>query len=155
MSANEKWMRHAIDLARRARETGEVPVGAVVVRDDEIIGRGCNQPIARADPAAHAEILALRDAARRMGNYRLPGCRLFVTLEPCLMCAGAMVHARIAELVYGAADGKTGAVGTRARALDLDFHNHRTRVTAGVLAAECGEILLDFFRDKRAAARPL
>ena len=153
MNTNEQWMRHALAMARRAREAGEVPVGAVVIRDEEIIGRGYNQSIARADPAAHAEILALRDAARRMANYRLPGCRLFVTLEPCLMCAGAIVHARIAELVYGAADEKTGAADTRIRAFELDFHNHRVAVTAGVSAAECGGILSDFFRDKRATGR--
>ena len=152
MDEDEKWMRHAIGEARRARDRGEVPVGAVVVRDGVIVGRGHNRPISRHDPTAHAEIIALRAAAARLGNYRLVGCRLYVTLEPCLMCAGAMTHARIASLVYGAADAKTGAVTSRMRALACGFHNHRVAVTAGVLAAECGEMLSDFFRAKRAGA---
>ena len=151
---NEKWMRRALELARRARELGEVPVGAVVVKGGEVVGQGYNRPIADSDPTAHAEVLALRDAARRLGNYRLPGCRLIVTLEPCLMCAGAITHARIAELVYGAADGKTGAIHSRAQALEMGFHNHRARVVAGVLAAECAELLTGFFRARRAGGQP-
>ena len=143
-------MRVALEQARAAQAAGEVPVGAVVVKDGEIIGAGFNAPISRHDPSAHAEITALRDAARRLGNYRLPGCTLYVTLEPCAMCVGAMFHARIARLVYGAADPKTGACGS---VLDLFAEprlNHHATVTAGVLAEECGAPLRQFFAAKRA-----
>jgi tRNA(adenine34) deaminase len=142
-------MRVALEQARAAQAAGEVPVGAVVVKDGEIIGAGFNAPISRHDPSAHAEITALRDAARRLGNYRLPGCTLYVTLEPCAMCVGAMFHARIARLVYGAADPKTGACGS---VLDLFAEprlNHHATVTAGVLAEKCGAPLRQFFAAKR------
>lgn len=151
-------MREALTLARAAWDAGEVPVGAVVVREGEIIGRGFNRPISGHDPSAHAEIQALRDAAARLGNYRLPGCELFVTLEPCAMCAGAIMHARIARVIYGARDPKTGAHGS---VLDLFAEprlNFHTTVTGGVLADDCGQMLSDFFAQRRreaAAARPL
>ncbi len=155
---DERWMREALQLARAAMQAGEVPVGAVVVKDGAVIGRGSNAPVARHDPTAHAEVIALRAAAQQLGNYRLDGCTLYVTLEPCTMCAGAMLHARLARVVYGAADPKTGVAGSL---LDLFAHsrlNHQTRVSAGVLAGECGALLHDFFRARRVdrrAAHPL
>ncbi len=142
-------MRRALALARRAEAAGEVPVGAVVVRGGEVLGEGWNRPIARRDPTAHAEIVALRAAAAAAGNYRLPGATLYVTLEPCLMCAGALVHARLSRLVYGAQDPKTGAAGSRLDAFALPFLNHRVEVTGGVLAAECGSLLKAFFAARR------
>ncbi len=129
---------------------GEVPVGAVVVKDGEIIGRGFNAPISRHDPSAHAEIQALRDAAERVGNYRLVDCELFVTLEPCLMCAGAMMHARISRVVYGASDFKTGACGSVLDVFAEQRLNHHTAVQGGVLAAECSALLSNFFAQRRA-----
>ncbi len=157
------YMRAALELARLAEAAGEVPVGAVVVKDGEIIGRGYNAPISRHDPSAHAEMLALRDAAQHIGNYRLVGCELFVTLEPCLMCAGAIMHARIARVVYGASDLKTGACGSVLNAFgDLAALNttacshqpvrlnHHAEVSGGVLAAECGLMLSNFFTMRRA-----
>ncbi len=129
---------------------GEVPVGAVVVKDGEIIGRGFNAPISRHDPSAHAEIQALRDAAERVGNYRLVDCELFVTLEPCLMCAGAMMHARISRVVYGASDFKTGACGSVLDVFAEQRLNHHTAVQGGVLAAECSAMLSNFFAQRRA-----
>ncbi|MEJ8566607.1 tRNA adenosine(34) deaminase TadA [Elongatibacter sediminis] len=144
------WMRQALDLARRAEAQGEVPVGAVMVREGQVVGRGWNQTITLNDPSAHAEILALRDAGRRLGNYRLPGCKLYVTLEPCCMCAGAMIHARLARVVYGAADPKTGAAGGRFQVLGDPAHNHRITVEGGCLAEPCGQLLKSFFRDRRA-----
>jgi tRNA(adenine34) deaminase len=146
----EQYMREALALACRAEELGEVPVGAVVVRDGEILGRGYNQPLGSGDPTAHAEIVALREAARAAGNYRLPGAELFVTLEPCLMCAGACLHARIRTLVFGARDPKTGAVRSLFRALDDPRHNHRIEVVEGVLAEECGRKVQAFFQKRRA-----
>ncbi len=143
-------MRHALALAEQAQAAGEVPVGAVVVKDGEIIGRGFNAPISRHDPSAHAEIQALRDAAERIGNYRLVDCELFVTLEPCLMCAGAMMHARIARLVYGASDLKTGAVGSVLNVFAEQRLNHHTQVQGGVLAEECSAMLSNFFVQRRA-----
>src|ERR1035437_8265011 len=143
-------MRAALEQARVAQIAGEVPVGALVVKDGEIIGSGFNAPISRHDPAAHAEILALRDAANRLGNYRLPDCELYVTLEPCAMCVGAMLHARIARLVYGAADPKTGACGSVIDLISESILNHHMSVTAGVMADECGALLRDFFAAKRA-----
>lgn len=143
------YMRLALGLASQAQAAGEVPVGAVVVKDGEIIGRGYNAPISRHDPSAHAEMLALRDAAQHIGNYRLTGCELFVTLEPCLMCAGAIMHARIARLVYGANDPKTGACGSVLDAFSESRLNHHTGVVAGVLADECGLKLSDFFALRR------
>ena len=145
-----EYMNQALQLAGMALEAGEVPVGAVVVRNGEIIGRGFNAPISRHDPSAHAEMMALRDAARRLGNYRLVGCELFVTLEPCLMCAGAIMHARIARLVYGAGDPKTGACGSVVDAFAEPRLNHHTEVAGGVLAGECGALLSNFFALRRA-----
>jgi len=146
---DEFFMRHALTLAREAWDAGEVPVGAVVVKDGEIVGRGFNAPISRHDPTAHAEIMALRAAAERLGNYRLPGCSLYVTLEPCAMCMGAIFHARIARVVYGASDLKTGACGS---VIDLPADarlNHHAEVTGGILAGECGGLLSGFFAQRR------
>jgi tRNA(Arg) A34 adenosine deaminase TadA len=142
-------MREALELARIAGARGEVPVGALVVRDGEVIGRGSNAPISSADPTAHAEIAALRDAARAAGNYRLGGCTLYVTLEPCAMCAGAIMHARIARLVYGAADPKTGACGSVVDLFAEPRLNHHAEVSRGVLAAEAARLLSDFFASRR------
>ncbi|MDO8596669.1 MAG: tRNA adenosine(34) deaminase TadA [Sulfuricaulis sp.] len=146
---DEAYMRRALELARHAEDAGEVPVGALVVLNDEIIGEGWNQPIVTHDPTAHAEIVALRAAAVRMRNYRLPDAVLYVTLEPCAMCAGAMVHARIARVVYGAADPKSGAAGSVFNLLESSTLNHRAQVTRGVLAEECGEMLRKFFEARR------
>ncbi|MGA8864036.1 MAG: tRNA adenosine(34) deaminase TadA [Gallionella sp.] len=148
--ADEDYMRHALELARRAEAAGEVPVGALVVRDGVIIGRGYNSPISRHDPSAHAEMMALREAAQNTRNYRLVGCELFVTLEPCLMCAGAIMHARIARLVYGASDPKTGACGSVVNAFAEPRLNHHTEIVGGVLAGECGSMLSNFFAMRRA-----
>jgi tRNA(adenine34) deaminase len=142
-------MREALRLAARAAEQGEVPVGAVLVMDGEIVGRGFNAPISAVDPAAHAEIRAIREAAVRLGNYRLEGSSLYVTLEPCAMCAGAIMHARIARLVYGAPDPKTGACGSVVDLFAERRLNHHAEVTGGVLAAEAGRILSDFFAARR------
>ena len=150
MVDDQTFMLAALEQARKAQAAGEVPVGAVVVKDGEIIGTGFNAPISRHDPAAHAEILALRDAANRLGNYRLPGCVLYVTLEPCAMCVGAMLHARIARLVYGAVDPKTGACGSVLDLISEPRLNHHATVTAGVMAEECGALLREFFAEKRA-----
>lgn len=147
-------MRQALALAGRAEQAGEVPVGAVVVCDNRVIGEGWNRPIGAHDPTAHAEVMALRDAGQRVGNYRLSGMRLYVTLEPCVMCAGAMVHARIATLIYGAPDPKGGAAGSVFDLLPSDHRfNHHTQVIGGVLAADCSDTLRRFFRRRRAAAR--
>ena len=142
-------MQQALTLARAAGDAGEVPVGAVVVQEGVVIGRGYNQPIAGHDPTAHAEIMALRDAAQSLGNYRLPGCELFVTLEPCAMCAGAMMHARIARVIFGAADTKTGACGGVVNLFAEGRLNHHAVVTGGVLADEAGQLLKDFFARRR------
>lgn len=144
-------MREAMALARQAWDAGEVPVGAVVVQDGAIVGRGYNAPISGHDPSAHAEIVALRDAAQRLGNYRLVGCTLYVTIEPCVMCAGAIMHARIARLVYGAADAKTGACGSVVDLFAEQRLNHHCAVEGGVLAAECGALLSEFFAERRKA----
>lgn len=150
MNADDaRWMREALDLAERASALGEVPVGAVVVRGGERLGEGFNRPIGRVDPTAHAEIEALRDAARRVGNYRLPGADLYVTVEPCLMCAGAMVHARIRRLVYGAPEPKSGAVASTVCGLAAAGHNHRVIVSQGVLADECAAVMKAFFAARR------
>lgn len=149
LSDDALWMRLAINQALLASETGEVPVGALVIKDGEIVGSGFNRNLAENDPTAHAEIVALRQAAARIGNHRLSGCTLVCTIEPCAMCAGAMVHARIARLVYGAADPKAGAAGS---ILDIVRHarlNHRVEVTAGVLAEDCSQLLKDFFTSRR------
>jgi len=143
-------MRHALLLAERAATQGEVPVGAVLVLDDEIIGEGWNRPISENDPSAHAEILALRDASRRLGNYRLPGSTLYVTLEPCPMCAGAIIQARVAQVLFGAVDPKGGACGSLFDLLPSDARfNHRADCTGGLLADACGELLRSFFRPRR------
>jgi len=145
-------MRQALEQARMAQAAGEVPVGAVVVRDGVVVGSGYNAPIGRQDPSAHAEIAALRAAAQYLGNYRLPGCILYVTLEPCAMCVGAMLHARIARLVYGAADPKTGACGTVVNLFGETRLNHHASLSAGILEEECSRVLRDFFAEKRARA---
>ncbi|WP_153146368.1 tRNA adenosine(34) deaminase TadA [Sphingopyxis sp.] len=143
------FMREAISLARAAECLGEVPVGAVVVKAGKIVGRGFNSPIGESDPTAHAEIAALRDAARNLGNYRLPGCELFVTLEPCAMCAGAILHSRIARVVYGARDPKTGVHGSVVDLFGVERLNHHTTVTGGILAEECSAVLTAFFAERR------
>jgi tRNA(adenine34) deaminase len=147
---DEDFMRVALGLAREAGAADEVPVGAVVVLDGEIIGRGFNQPILRRDPTAHAEIMALRDAADRAGNYRLPGSTLYVTLEPCVMCTGAIMHARVARVVYGARDPKTGAAGSVVDLYGESRLNHHADIEGGVLAEECGSLLSGFFAARRA-----
>lgn len=144
------WMGRALELAEYARHHGEVPVGAVLVMDGEELASGWNHPIGGADPTAHAEIHALRAAATQMNNYRLPGSTLYVTLEPCVMCVGAMVHARVDRLVYGADEPRTGAVASRFRLLEPGLHNHVVAVTGGVLAERSGEMLRMFFRERRA-----
>jgi tRNA(adenine34) deaminase len=146
----EGYMREALNLAGRAEQLGEVPVGAVVVREGKIIGRGHNQPVGSGDPTAHAEIVALREAARTVGSYRLPGAQIFVTLEPCLMCAGACLHARIQTLVFGARDPKTGAVRSLLEVLDDPRHNHRIEIVEGILGDDCGRKVRAFFRKRRA-----
>ena len=148
--SHDRFMQAALDEAGRALASGEVPVGAVVVIDERIIARGFNQPIAAVDPTAHAEIVALREAARQVGNYRLTDAVLYVTVEPCLMCVGALVHARVREVVFGAAEPRTGALISAVRGLELPGFNHRFDVTAGVLEEECRELIQGFFRNKRA-----
>ena len=149
----DAWMAAALEEARRARDAGEVPIGAVVVLDGVVVGRGSNQPIGSGDPTAHAEIVAIRDAARRIGNYRLTGAVLCVTIEPCLMCVGALVHARIATLVYGAAEARTGAVISTVRGAELPGHNHRVDVVGGVREAECRDLMQAFFKERRVSPR--
>jgi len=148
-SSPEMWMEEALRLAAKAQAAGEVPVGAVLVRDGSILGRGWNQVISTNDPTAHAEIIALREAAASLGNYRLTGCELYVTLEPCAMCAGAMVHARIGKLVIGADDPKAGAAGSVIDVFGSPAANHQIAVERGVLASRCMETLQAFFREKR------
>lgn len=142
-------MRLALDEARRARAEGEVPIGAVVALDSEVVGRGYNRPIGTGDPTAHAEIVAIRDAAGRLGNYRLTGATLCVTVEPCLMCVGALVHARIATLVYGTAEPRTGAVVSMVRGTELPGHNHHLDVVGGVMEGRCRDLIQEFFKDRR------
>ncbi len=151
-AADERWMGVALDLAREAERRGEVPVGAVVVRDGVVVGRGGNAPVTAHDPTAHAEIAALRDAARTLANYRLPGCELFVTLEPCAMCAGAIFHARIARVVFGAHDPKSGACGSVVDLFGETRLNHHAVVHGGVRAVECAALLSAFFAARRAGA---
>lgn len=143
------FMRQALDQAQSAWAQGEVPVGAVVVKDGQVVATGFNQPIGTHDPTAHAEIMALRTAATLLGNYRLPGCELYVTLEPCVMCAGAMMHARLARVVFGATDPKTGACGSIVNLFEQERLNHHTEVTGGVLAQQCSQLLKDFFAERR------
>ncbi len=144
-----QFMQVALDLAKQAAINGEVPVGAIVVSNGEIIGRGSNAPISLSDPSAHAEIQALRDAAKSLNNYRLIDCTLYVTLEPCVMCTGAIQHARIAKLVYGASDPKTGACGSVVNLMAEDKLNHHTEVLGGVMAKDCGALLSTFFKERR------
>ncbi len=147
---DQDYMNMALELARQGAEAGEVPVGALVVKDGEIIGRGYNAPISQHDPSGHAEIRAMRDAAQRIGNYRLVGCTLYVTLEPCAMCSGAIQHARIARLVFGATDPKTGACGSVVNLMAEPRLNHHTEVVQGVMAEACGSLLSAFFAARRA-----
>ena len=147
--SHELLMGLALDEARRARDAGEVPIGAIITLDDEVIGRGFNQPIGSRDPTAHAEIVAIREAARHIGNYRLMGATLVVTIEPCLMCVGALVHARIGTLVYGASEPRTGAVVSTVKGGELPGHNHRVDVRGGVREDECRTLMQEFFRAKR------
>jgi tRNA(adenine34) deaminase len=148
-SEDEQFMCMALEEAKRAGEEGEVPVGAVLVSGGKVIARGRNRPIAMSDPTAHAEVLALREAAAKVGNYRLPGCTLYVTIEPCAMCAGALLQARVGRLVFGAEDPKAGAVRSLYTLLEDERLNHRVEVTAGVLPQECREVLHRFFRERR------
>ncbi|MCQ4263921.1 tRNA adenosine(34) deaminase TadA [Stutzerimonas stutzeri] len=148
-SRDEHFMREALVLAAQGAALGEVPVGAVLVQDGQIIGRGYNCPISQRDPSAHAEMVAVRDAAQALQNYRLPGVTLYVTLEPCSMCAGLIVHSRIQRVVYGATEPKAGVVASRGRFFEQDFLNHRVLVEGGVLAEECGAVLSEFFRLRR------
>ncbi len=147
--ADELWMEEALREGQRAAALGEVPVGAIVVQDGRIVGRGCNRPISEHDPTAHAEVLALREAGKAVGNYRLNGCDLYVTVEPCAMCAGAITHARIRRLVYGADDPKAGAVRSIAAVLNHPKLNHQVEVTSGVLAGRAMELVQAFFRERR------
>ena len=146
---DEFWMEEALREGQRAQTAGEVPVGAVVVHDGRIVGRGSNRPISSNDPTAHAEIIAMREAGQLLGNYRLADCDLFVTMEPCAMCAGAIVHARIRRLVYGATDPKAGAVESVLHVLDNPALNHRVEVKKGVLSGRCMDLVQTFFREKR------
>ena len=150
MNPYDNLMAAALEEARRAGTAAEVPIGAVIALDGEIVGRGFNQPIGSGDPTAHAEIVAIRDAAARIGNYRLTRATLCVTVEPCLMCVGALVHARIATLVYGAAEPRTGAVSSTVRGGELPGHNHRFEIVAGVREEECRALMQDFFKQRRA-----
>jgi len=149
VSEHESFMEAALEEARRGLLAGEVPIGAVLVVDGRVAARAFNQPIGAVDPTAHAEILVLREAARAIGNYRLTEATVYVTVEPCLMCVGALVHARVREVVYGAAEPKTGALVSAIRGLDLPGLNHRFAVTGGVLEEECRELIQQFFRDRR------
>jgi len=151
MVSDELWMEEALREAQRAAAAGEVPVGAVVVCAEKIVGRGGNRNLADSDPTAHAEIVALREAARAVGNHRLPDCEMVVTIEPCAMCAGALVHARLRRLVFGADDPKAGAVRSAVQVLNHPRLNHQMEITSGVLAARCSEVLQSFFADKRKA----
>jgi tRNA(adenine34) deaminase len=149
LEQDELWMQEALRAAQRALDAGEVPVGAVVVRAGKIVGRGFNRNIADSDPAAHAEIFALREAGASIGNHRLSDCELYATIEPCAMCAGAMVHARIRRLIYGADDPKAGAVHSVLRVVNHPSLNHQMEIRGGVLAGTCAEVLQDFFRSRR------
>ena len=152
-AADSVWMEHALELARRAEAEGEVPVGAVVVTEDGLLGEGWNRNVTLHDPTAHAEIIALREAGRRRGNHRLPGCVLYVTLEPCAMCVSAAIHARLERVVFGALDPKSGALGGAYSLPDIHWHNHRLVCQGGLLAKEAGDLLRGFFRARRRAGR--
>jgi tRNA(adenine34) deaminase len=147
------WMTKALTLAKQAEKQGEVPVGAIVVIDDEQVGEGWNQVITLNDPSAHAEVMALRDAGERLGNYRHPGSTLYVTLEPCMMCAGALVHARVDTVVFGAYDEKTGVAESVGQLFSEPFHNHQVRIIGGLLNEECSQLLSDFFSKRRQQKR--
>ena len=149
MSTDEEFMRHALTLAAKAQEMGEVPVGALLVKDNQVIAEGWNQPITLSDPSAHAEMMAIRTAGETLGNYRLPNTTLYVTLEPCPMCAGLMIHSRIERVVFGAYDPKTGAAGSVFSLLQDPRHNHKIEITGGVLETDCAETLRAFFRQRR------
>jgi len=150
MSADhEQWMSKALDLAKSAEKAGEVPVGAVIVRDGQIIGEGYNQPIGSSDPTSHAEIMALRDAAGNEKNYRLPDATLYVTIEPCTMCVGALIHARIGTIVFGAREPRAGALVSNLQLHEQQFYNHRPSISEGILAEECGQLISDFFTARR------
>jgi tRNA(adenine34) deaminase len=149
MVVAESFMRLALEQARLAADAGEVPIGAVAVADGTVVGRGYNRPIGAVDPTAHAEVIALREAARALNNYRLTGVDLYVTLEPCLMCVGALVHARVAKVIFGAREPKTGAVLSTLQALDIPTLNHRFEIVEGVLEEECRDIVQAFFRERR------
>lgn len=146
---DRQFMQQALEQARLAAAAGEVPVGAVLVRDGHVISKGFNQPISNHDPSAHAEMMALRAAAQAEGNYRLPGTTLYVTLEPCAMCAGAMLHARIDRIVFGASDPKTGAAGSVLNIFSEKQINHQTEVDGGIMSEDCGEVLRQFFKERR------
>lgn len=150
---DEYWMRKALQLAREAEAVGEVPVGAVLVKDDQLLAEGRNAPISAHDPTAHAEIVALREAGKRLNNYRLPGTTLYVTLEPCPMCVGAMIHARVARVVFAASDPKTGACGGHMDLVNAPGHNHYMEIQGGVLADEAADLLRSFFRRRREQAK--
>ena len=149
MNNDVEWMQHAFELAKKAKEHDEVPVGAVIVYEDRIIGEGWNQPISSHDPTAHAEIIALRDACNNVGNYRLPDATMYVTLEPCAMCAGAIVHARLTKLVFAAADPKTGACGSIFNLLQTEELNHKVEIGKGIMEDECRALIQTFFKEKR------
>ena len=149
MADHESFMRLALAQARLAADAGEVPIGAVAVAGGEVVGRGFNRPIGAVDPTAHAEMIALREAARALGNYRLTGVDLYVTLEPCLMCVGALVHARVARVIFGAREPKTGALVSTLKALDVPTLNHRFEIVEGVIEEDCRAIVQAFFRDRR------
>ncbi len=146
---HHKWMSHALKLAKRSEKEGEVPVGAVLVKDNTLIAEGWNRPIESHDPTAHAEIMALREAGKILGNYRLPKTTLYVTLEPCTMCAGALIHARVENLVYGASEHRTGVAGSVIDVFNQDFHFHKVLVTSGVMKEDCSNLLTSFFKARR------
>ncbi len=153
MTSDEEWMQQALELAAEAEAKGEVPVGAVVVLDQQVIGRGFNQPISSCDPTAHAEIVALRNAARSVDNYRLVDATLYVTLEPCTMCTGAIIHSRICRLVFGASEPKAGVIESRLQMLDADYLNHKVEYRGGVCRQQCGEVISRFFASRREQVR--
>lgn len=153
VTPDDDWMRHALTLAHKAAELGEVPVGAVLVKDGQLLAEGWNQPIINNDPTAHAEIMAIRNAAKLVENYRLPGTTLYITIEPCSMCAGAIIHSRIARVVFGASEPRAGAAGSVINLLQNEQFNHQTEITSGVLENECSQILKDFFAKRREAKR--
>ena len=149
MDNEQLYMSQALELAREAFAVGEVPVGALVVKDNKVIGRGYNQSIKNSDPTAHAEVIALRDAANTLKNYRLSGCELYVTIEPCAMCVGAMVHARIQRVIFGAIEPRAGALVSQLKMMDMPHFNHNFDWQGGILESECGALMKEFFRDRR------